>query len=74
MATTKIPEKKTNIIKFGDWSIKLEKDQLNYYHLGDLQSVRDVSSTFTTSDLYELGLRISDRYSAGKVEFVNSII
>ena len=58
MTKIKIPEKKTNIIKFGDWSIKLEKDQLNYYHLGDLQTVKDVSAAFTTSDLYELGINV----------------
>jgi hypothetical protein len=63
-------KKTSNTVKFGKYAICLEKEQVLYYFNGDLTKVIDVNYEFTTKDLYELAVRISDKNDFGPVEYV----
>jgi len=63
--------KTSNTVKFGNYAICLEKDQLLYYFNGDLTKVIDVNYEFTTKDLYDLATRISIKNNFGAVEYVS---
>lgn len=58
-------EQKTNAVKFGDYGIILNKEQLFYYSKGDLMRVRDVDHEFTFDDLMALARKISDKNNYG---------
>jgi len=62
---------KTNAVLFGNYMIVLEKEQLMYYIDGELSTVKDVSSEFTTKDLYDLAKRISEKKQFGTVYYVH---
>ena len=58
-------EEKTNAVKFGDYGIILNKEQLFYYSKGDLMRVRDVSHEFGPDDLMDLAKRINEKANYG---------
>lgn len=60
----------TNAVKFSNYAIVLERDQLYYYIDGILRKVADVSPEFTPKDLFSLAERISNKKFLGKVEYV----
>ena len=68
-----IPTNRTNCVKFGKYVICLEKDQLSYYADGALTKVVDVSHEFTTTELYELATRITEKNGFGSVSFVHKV-
>ena len=70
MTTT---ERKTNAVKFGNYGIILEKEQLSYYMNGELFQVRDVSHEFSFDDLYNLGLKIAAKKDISVVRFVHKL-
>jgi hypothetical protein len=64
----------TNAVKFGNYGIVLEKEQLSYYVDGEVVSVKDVNYEFTNKDLYELATRISAKKAMGPVEYSHKSI
>lgn len=66
-----LKQQKTNAVKFGDYGIVLNKEQLFYYANGDLMRVKDVSHEFNFDDLYNLATSISDKKQLGTVYFVH---
>lgn len=62
---------KTNAVKFGDYGIILNKEQLFYYAGGELMRVKDVSHEFNFDDLYDLASGIADKKQLGRVLFVH---
>lgn len=66
-----LKQQKTNAVKFGDYGIILNKEQLFYYVGGDLMRVKDVSHEFNFDDLYNLATSISDKKQLGTVKFVH---
>lgn len=63
-------QKKTNAVKFGQYGIVLEKEQLGYYLNGELFQVRDVNHEFNSDDLYNLALRIATKADITAVHYV----
>ncbi len=61
----------TNAVKFGNYGIVLEKEQLSYYVDGEIVSVKDVNYEFTFKDLYDLATRISSKKALGPVEYTH---
>lgn len=59
----------TNAVKFSNYAIILERDQLSYYIDGILRKVADVNPEFTPKDLFSLAERISEKKSLGMVEY-----
>lgn len=66
-----VDQVKTNAVKFGNYGIILNKEQLFYYVDGDLVRVTDVSHEFNSDDLMDLALRIAAKKDATKVSFVH---
>jgi hypothetical protein len=66
-----LKQQKTNAVKFGDYGIVLNKEQLFYYVNGDLMRVKDVSHEFNFDDLYNLANSISEKRQLGTVYFVH---
>ncbi len=66
-----VKQQKTNAVKFGDYGIILNKEQLFYYAGGDLMRVKDVTHEFNFDDLYNLAESISDKKQLGRVLFVH---
>ena len=67
---TNLKNATTNTLKFGNYAICLQKEQLSYYHKGDLTKVIDVNHEFTLKDLYDLAVRISKKNELGTVQYV----
>ena len=67
---TNLKNATTNTVKFGNYAICLQKEQLSYYHNGDLTKVSDVNHEFTLKDLYDLAVRISKKNELGAVQYV----
>ena len=65
-----VTKKTSNTVKFGNYAICLENEQLSYYFDGDLTKVIDVNYEFTTKDLYDLATKISSKNGFGPVEYV----
>ena len=63
--------KQTNAIRFGNYVIVLEKEQLSYYVNGELAVVKDVHPEFNSKDLFDLGKRIALKKDTGAVQYVN---
>jgi len=61
---------KTNAVKFGQYGIVLEKEQLAYYLNGELFQVKDVNHEFNSDDLYNLALRIATKKDITSVHYV----
>lgn len=67
-------KKSTNVVKFGDYAICLEKDQLAYYFKGSLTRVVEVSNYFTQKDLFDLATKISNKNNFGVVEYTSKAL